>query len=262
MDKDYVWEADYGERTKVFQVTRKLLAAQSAQSLQCISYFVNNNPYNLEFYILVSYDDPTEDEMMYMKRCFEDIGLKYRNDITGDALFFEMANRRFNTASFLDETSFYIQIGCIFAFAERHELEAKGFIMKPFTINKEVFISHASENKDKVRKLIPYLNGKSMSVWFDEYSIKSGEKLYDRIKSGIEESTVIVFWVSREFLTSSWCREEMSMAADMEVKQIYIIDEDVNHNELKREILDYKFIRIKKSDTMELIARKILDCVD
>lgn len=54
----------------------------------------------------------------------------------------------------------------------------------------------------------------------------------------------------------------MSMAADMEVKQIYIINEDVNHNELKREILDYKFIRIKKSDTMELIARKILDCVD
>ena len=78
----------------------------------------------------------------------------------------------------------------------------------------------------------------------------------------MEESTVIVFWVSREFLTSSWCREEMSMAADMELKQIYIIDEDVDHNELKREILDYKFIRIKKSDTMELIARKILDCVD
>ena len=54
MDKDYVWEADYGERTKVFQVTRKLLVAQSAQSLQCISYFVNNNPYNLEFYIYMN----------------------------------------------------------------------------------------------------------------------------------------------------------------------------------------------------------------
>lgn len=262
MDKDFVWEADYGERTKVYQVTRELIATQSAQSLQCITYFVNNNPYNFEFYILVSYDNPTDEEMMYMKKCFEDIGLKYRNDITGDALFFEMANRRFNAASFSDEASFYIQVNCIFSFAERHEFEAKGYIMKPFTISTEVFISHASENKDRVRELIPYLNGKNMSVWFDEYSIKAGEKLYDRIKNGMEESTVIVFWVSRAFLTSQWCSEEMEMAEDMELKQIYIIDEDVDHNELKKEILDYKFIKIKKSDTMELIARKILDCVD
>lgn len=262
MDRDFVWEADYGERRKVYDVSKKLLATQNARSLQCISYYVNNNPYNLEFYILVSYDDPTEEEMAYMKQNFEDIGLKYRNDITMDALFWEMKNRRFNTASFCDEELFDIQITSLFWFPERYEWEEKGYIMKPFTINKEVFISHASENKDRVRKLIPYLNGKSMSVWFDEYSIKGGEKLYDRIKSGMEESTVIVFWVSREFLTSSWCREEMSMAADMELKQIYIIDEDVDHNELKREILDYKFIRIKKPDTMELIARKILDCVD
>ncbi len=261
MDRDFVWEADYGERRKVYNISKMLLATQDAQSLQCISYYVNNNPYNLEFYILVSYNDPTEEEIVHMKQNFEDIGLKYRNDVTMDALFCEMKNRRFNTASFCDEELFDIQIDSLFCFPERCELEEKGYIMKPFAISKEVFVSHASEDKDRIRKLIPYLNGKNIPVWFDEYSIKGGEKLYDRIKKGMEESTVIVFWVSREFLTSQWCSEEMEMAEDMELKQIYIIDEDVDHNELKKEILDYKFLKIKKSDTMELIARKILDCV-
>ena len=262
MDKDFVWEADYGERKKVNEVSRNLLATQNAQSLQCISYYVNNNPYNLEFYILVSYDDPTDEEMAYMKHSFEDIGLKYRNDITMDALFCEMSNRRFNIATFDDEEMFAIQINSLFWFPERCELEQKGYIMKPFTISKKVFISHASEDKDRVRNLIPYLNGKNMPVWFDEYSINGGEKLYDRIKKGVEESTIIIFWMSKDFLASDWCSEEIKMATDMGLKQIYLIDEEVNHNELKKEILDYKFIKIKNSDSMEFIARKILDCVD
>lgn len=262
MDRDFVWEADYGERRKVNDVSKKLLITQNVHSLQCISYFVNNNPYNLEFYILVSYDEPTEDEIVFMKQNFENIGLKYRNDVTMDILFCAMQYRRFNSVAFCDEEMFDTYISDLFWFPERQQLEENGYIMKSFTINKEVFISHASENKDRARKLIPYLNGKSIAVWFDEYSIKGGEKLYDRIKKGMEEATIIVFWVSKNFLSSPWCRAEMEMAEDMKLKQIYIIDEDVNFNEMKKEILDYKFIIIKKFDTVELIARKILDCVE
>ena len=262
MDRDFIWEADYGERRKVYDVSKKLLTTQKAESLQCISYFVNNNPYNLEFYILVSYNTPTEEEMVYMKQNFENIGLKYRNDVTMDTLFCEMKNRRFNSVAFCDEKEFDRDVEGLFWFPERRKLEKMGYIMKSFTINKEIFISHASENKDRIRKLIPYLNGKNMAVWFDEYNINGGDRLYDRIKSGMEEATVIVFWVSKGFLKSNWCREEMKIAADMKLKQIYIIDEDVDFKELKKDNLDYKYIIIKQSDTIELIARKILDCIE
>ena len=55
---------------------------QKAHSLQMLSLFVNNVPYNLEFFVGASYDRPGKDDMDEMKRLFEDAGLRYRQDLT------------------------------------------------------------------------------------------------------------------------------------------------------------------------------------
>lgn len=56
MDRDYIWEGEYGRRSHLIPVFQQLLREQDASSLQMLSLFVNNNPYNLEFFIAVSYD--------------------------------------------------------------------------------------------------------------------------------------------------------------------------------------------------------------
>lgn len=58
MDRDYIWEGEYGRRSHLIPVFQQLLREQDASSLQMLSLFVNNNPYNLEFFIAVSYDRP------------------------------------------------------------------------------------------------------------------------------------------------------------------------------------------------------------
>lgn len=58
MDRDYIWEGEYGRRSHLIPVFQQLLREQDASSLQMLSLFVNNNPYNLEFFIAVSYDPP------------------------------------------------------------------------------------------------------------------------------------------------------------------------------------------------------------
>lgn len=61
MDRDYIWEGEYGRRSHLIPVFQQLLREQDASSLQMLSLFVNNNPYNLEFFIAVSYDRPKEE---------------------------------------------------------------------------------------------------------------------------------------------------------------------------------------------------------
>lgn len=50
MDRDYIWEGEYGRRSHLIPVFQQLLREQDASSLQMLSLFVNNNPYNLEFF--------------------------------------------------------------------------------------------------------------------------------------------------------------------------------------------------------------------
>ena len=75
MDRDYVWKADYGKRTKLTLFMKELLNRQDSKSLQTLGIFVNNNPYNLELFIFVSYDNPKDDDILFMKEGFEKLGL-------------------------------------------------------------------------------------------------------------------------------------------------------------------------------------------
>ena len=103
MDRDYIWEGEYGRRSHLIPVFQQLLREQDASSLQMLSLFVNNNPYNLEFFIAVSYDRPKEEHLDRMFRLLEDAGLRQRKDLTARNIMRAMADRRFNSASLLDE---------------------------------------------------------------------------------------------------------------------------------------------------------------
>ena len=260
MNQDYIWEADYGDRSKTIDATKKLLETQNIDSLQCVSYFVNNNPYYLEFYVVVSYNVPKDNDIKYMKTLFENIGLKYRNDITMNMLFREMKNRRFNSKAFGNADYVNADDPVLFLFQERGVLQKMGYQMYPFTRSKEIFISHSSGNKPKVRQLIPYLNGNNHSVWFDEYSIKVGESLMDKINEGMLRSDTIIFWVTKEFISSNYCINEVDIALENNLKVINLVENDIE--ELPQNINDYKYIRISNDEPIEHIARIIFDIID
>ena len=114
MDRDYIWEGEYGRRSHLIPVFQQLLREQDASSLQMLSLFVNNNPYNLEFFIAVSYDRPKEEHLDRMFRLLEDAGLRQRKDLTALNIMRAMADRRFNSASLLDEDSVPTIMGPLF----------------------------------------------------------------------------------------------------------------------------------------------------
>lgn len=152
MDRDYIWEGEYGRRSHLIPVFQQLLREQDASSLQMLSLFVNNNPYNLEFFIAVSYDRPKEEHLDRMFRLLEDAGLRQRKDLTARNIMRAMADRRFNSASLLDEDSVPTIMEHLFFFPEIRVLEEKGYRMTPFGREQMVFLSHSSLDKPESKR--------------------------------------------------------------------------------------------------------------
>jgi hypothetical protein len=81
----------------------------------------------------------------------------------------------------------------------------------------DVFISHASEDKDLVRPLAMSLRGKGISVWFDEFSLKMGDSLRASIDYGLANSRYGVVVISKDFFAKHWPVQELNGLATREV---------------------------------------------
>ena len=69
----------------------------------------------------------------------------------------------------------------------------------------DVFISHASEDKDLiVRPLVTMLEELSVRVWYDEFSLKLGDSLSASIDKGLLESRFGIVVLSKSFLKKNW----------------------------------------------------------
>jgi hypothetical protein len=74
----------------------------------------------------------------------------------------------------------------------------------------DVFISHASEDKDTVvRPLAEALREHGLEVWYDEFTLKIGDSLRRKIDSGIARSRFGIVVLSPPFLAKGWPQYEL-----------------------------------------------------
>ena len=116
MEKGYLWQGEYGKRSHLKPLFKELLKEQDTSSLEMMAIFVNNNPYNFEFYIAMIYDIPRENHVEKMMELFENAGLISRNDLTFSMLMKSMGDRRFNSCTFLSEKEVDLQFESMFIF--------------------------------------------------------------------------------------------------------------------------------------------------
>lgn len=75
----------------------------------------------------------------------------------------------------------------------------------------DVFISHASEDKDAVaRPLARHLEAAGLRVWFDETQLKVGDGLRAKIDEGLSKSSFGVVIISPAFLGKRWTQRELA----------------------------------------------------
>ncbi|MCM0614431.1 toll/interleukin-1 receptor domain-containing protein [Paenarthrobacter sp. TYUT067] len=79
------------------------------------------------------------------------------------------------------------------------------------TVTPKAFISHATE--DKAAFVVPFatkLRERGVDAWVDQWEIKAGESLVDRIfESGIKDASVFIVILSSTSAIKPWVRDEM-----------------------------------------------------
>ena len=75
----------------------------------------------------------------------------------------------------------------------------------------DVFVSYASEDKaDVARPLAHLLDREGLRVWFDEFALRIGDSLSEKIARGLAESRYGVVIVSPAFVAKKWPQNELS----------------------------------------------------
>lgn len=82
----------------------------------------------------------------------------------------------------------------------------------------DVFISHASEDKDAVvRPLAQALSQRGVEVWYDEFALRIGDSLRRKIDAGIAKSRFGVVVLSPHFFSKGWTQYELDGLVTMSV---------------------------------------------
>jgi hypothetical protein len=100
----------------------------------------------------------------------------------------------------------------------------------------QVFISHAYEDKEAIAKpLADELIKAGLSVWYDNYTLKVGDSLRQKIDEGLSRSTFGIVVLSKSFFAKHWPQQELNGLAAREVNGKKVIL-PVWHNITKIEI--------------------------
>ena len=102
----------------------------------------------------------------------------------------------------------------------------------------DVFISHASEDKDAIaRPLAQRLQARGLRVWYDELSLTVGDSLRESIDHGLAHSEFGVIILSKHFFEKHWPTQELNGLATREVngkKVILPVWHEVSFEEVRQ----------------------------
>ena len=131
----------------------------------------------------------------------------------------------------------------------------------------DVFISHSSEDKDTfVRELSNLLKRLGLKVWYDEFALKVGDSLTQKIDEGLIDSNFGIIIISNAFLNKKWTDYEYRSLLSKEdnFKKVIL---PIWHNITQDEIKDFslyladKFALDTKKNSIQEIAKKLLEII-
>lgn len=118
-----------------------------------------------------------------------------------------------------------------------------------------VFISYPHSASDWARAFADQLAKHDLLLWFDQWNIRIGEKLTDRIEQGLRESDAVVLVITPDGIRSPNLFFELGAAVAMGKKVIPIVSEEVDRSQLPIHLLDIRYlIQGTPEETAEQVA--------
>lgn len=132
---------------------------------------------------------------------------------------------------------------------------------------RDVFVSHASEDKDEVaRPLAQELASRGLDVWYDEFSLVVGESLRREIDRGLRVSRFGVVILSNHFFNKEWPQRELDALTARETGGTAGIILPVWHNVDRRAVAQYSLVladRVAVSSALGIprVADRIVEAI-
>ena len=104
---------------------------------------------------------------------------------------------------------------------------------------RDVFICHASEDKDVARPLALALLARGLSVWLDEQEIRIGDRLLARIDEGLLSSRFGAVVLSPSFFAKDWPRRELDGLTMRELEAGDVVVLPIWHQVDREDVLRY-----------------------
>lgn len=150
----------------------------------------------------------------------------------------------------------------------QYSLKSNDVPDKPRIVKYDVFVSHASEDKEEfVKPLVEALQGAGYKVWYDEFTLKVGDSLRRSIDNGLKNSRYGIVVFSNAFFAKNWTQYELDGLVTREMeghKVILPIWHMVSKNQVQNyspTLADKKAINSSLSTIEEIVVQlaEVLD---
>jgi len=114
-----------------------------------------------------------------------------------------------------------------------------------------VFLSHSSKDKPYVEEFYRKIRTSQVKVWCDKFNIIPGEFILSEINSGIDQSDILILFVSKSSLNSSWVKYEWESYLSQrlsEKKQTYLIPILLDKIKVPNSLKKFKYLQCDKND--------------
>ncbi|MHB1326163.1 MAG: toll/interleukin-1 receptor domain-containing protein [Thermoleophilia bacterium] len=134
------------------------------------------------------------------------------------------------------------------------------------TVSWDVFISHASEDKETfVRGLAQELVRCELKVWYDEFTLKLGDSLRRSIDRGLANSRFGIVVLSPNFFSKEWPQRELDGLVAKEVSSGKVIL-PIWHNISREEVTTYSptladRLAVRSNEGIERVIEDILSVI-
>lgn len=269
-NKSYILDFEYGNRTSYRPFLIQLMNKFDKDSLVGIAFFVNNNPYNLEFLLFLQFKENDDLFEAWLKNSYPEYNHKFVfNYHLNDLIKNQKDYKRYNLVTIVNQDDLDMILtknkNHLFNFPEEKTLSqifGKQTDSKVF----EVFLSHSSLDKKLIDLIFFELQKVEIKIWYDKFEIDFGDSISDKINEGLDKSDLGLICMSKNFLESNWGKGELNYFLQKRMNtgnpNFIVLNIDCEHEDIPPLIQDYRYLSLQKQEwkkeLLNTISKKIL----
>lgn len=252
----YTLEIPYGSRSKYYKAMQEL----NELSDQFCGIFVNNDPYVLESYLVISTTINSEK----IEKVISSYRFTLKTDKGLPEFIKEMGARKWNSATFPEKATLKDireMAEPMFFFSEKSDMVKHGYDMSFQKSRKKLFVSYSHANKETVKNIVDEILRHGLNCWLDEREIDVGENILEAVQNGMHDADLALIFISSATKTALFAQHELKTfwkELIYKKKNWFIVKlDDVNPDEILHGLSDYKYYDYSDTNDIEKLLEAL-----